>query len=313
MEANRNTLISWFILISLALVWGSSFILIKKSLIYFSATEVGVLRVVLSFLFLLPIAVYHLRSISRKHFLYLTISGFVGSLIPALLFAKAQTVIDSGLAGTLNSLTPLFTLLIGLSFFKFQTRWYNVMGVFIAMFGAIALIYVNSDTGFIFNFKYALLIIFATLCYAFNVNFIKVFLKELTSLIITAFSFFYIGIPLVIYVIFFSDIPHKLTTDTETHTGLGYLLILSIAGTGLALIFFNKLIKISSPVFASSVTYLIPIVALIWGVIDGEAFHLLYFLCFLLILSGIFLINVTPYKMINFSSWLFFRNRRKEN
>lgn len=270
----------------------------------------GILRVVLSFLFLLPVAIMHIRSISRKHFLYLTLSGFVGSFIPALLFAKAQTVIDSGLAGTLNSLTPLFTLLLGLLFFKLQAKWYNILGVFIAMTGTMALIYVSSDSGFAFNFSFSLLVILATICYAFNVNFIKVFLKELKAIVITAFSFFYIGIPLIIYVIFFSDIPHKLITDTETHIGLGYLLILSIAGTGLALIFFNKLIKTSSPVFASSVTYLIPVVAIIWALIDGETFHWLYFICFLLILSGIFLVNASPYRKINISSWLLFRKRR---
>ncbi|MEE4259732.1 MAG: DMT family transporter [Bacteroidales bacterium] len=310
MEAKNNTLFSWVILVTLALVWGSSFILIKKSLLYFNATEVGLLRVVLSFLFLLPVAVIHFRSISRKHFLYLTLSGFVGSLLPALLFAKAQTVIDSGLAGTLNSLTPLFTLLLGLLFFRLQTKWYNILGVFIAMAGAMALIYVSSDSGFTFNFKYAMLVVLATICYAFNVNFIKVFLKELTSLVITTFSFFYIGIPLTVYVVFFSDIPHKLMTDTTTHTGLGYLLILSIAGTGLALIFFNKLIKISSAVFASSVTYLIPVVAIIWALIDGEKFHWLFFICFLLILSGIFLVNASPYRKINISSWLLFRKQK---
>ena len=125
-----------------------------------------------------------------------------------------------------------------------------------------------------------------------------------------SFSFFYIGIPLTVYVIFFSDIPHKLITDTTTHTGLGYLLILSIAGTGLALIFFNKLIKISSPVFASSVTYLIPVVAIIWALFDGETFHLLYFICFLLILSGIFLVNASPYRKLNISSWLLFRKKK---
>lgn len=310
MEAKNNTLFSWVILVSLALVWGSSFILIKKSLLYFNATEVGLLRVVLSFLFLLPIALYHVRTISTKHFLYLTLSGIVGSLFPALLFAKAQTVIDSGLAGTLNSLTPLFTLLLGLLFFRLQTKWYNILGVFIAMVGAMALIYVSSDSGFTFNFKYAMLVILATICYAFNVNFIKVFLKELKSLVITTFSFFYIGVPLTAYVIFFSDIPNKLITDSTTHAGLGYLLVLSIAGTGLALIFFNKLIKISSPVFASSVTYLIPLVATIWALIDGETFHWLYFICFLLILSGIFLVNASPYRKINLSSWLLFRKEK---
>ena len=310
MLKKNNSITSWAILILLSLVWGSSFILIKKSLIYFTATEVGVLRVVLSFLFLLPVAVIHLRSISRKHFFYLTISGVVGSLFPALLFAKAQTVIDSGLAGTLNSLTPLFTLILGIIFFRLQVKWYNALGVFIAMAGAIALIYVSSDQGFTFNVTYSLFVLTATICYAFNVNFIKVYLKDLSSLIITTFSFFYIGIPSTLYVLFLSDIPNKLINDTQTHTGLGYLLILSIVGTGLALIIFNKLIKVSSPVFASSVTYLIPVVAIIWGVIDGEVFRLAYFISFLFILTGIFLVNASPYRKLNLSSWLLSGKRK---
>ncbi|RLD33149.1 MAG: EamA family transporter, partial [Bacteroidetes bacterium] len=250
MEKNKLLVTSWIILLLLSLVWGSSFILIKKSLIYFTATEVGLLRVVLSFLFLLPVAVMQVRNISRKQFLYLSISGFVGSLLPALLFAKAQTVISSGLAGTLNSLTPLFTLILGVFFFHLRVRWYNTLGVFMALAGAVALVYVSSGQHLSFNSGYAFLVVLATLCYAFNVNFIKTFLKDLSSLTITTFSFFYIGIPATVYILIFSEVPHKLVQNTETLTGLVYLLILSVVGTALALIVFNKLIKISSPVFA---------------------------------------------------------------
>lgn len=309
MEKNRHFVTSWIILLLLSLVWGSSFILIKKSLLYFTATEVGLLRVVLSFLFLLPFAIMQVRTISRKHFLYLSISGFVGSLLPALLFARAQTVISSGLAGTLNSLTPMFTLILGVLFFHLKVKWYNTLGVFMALAGAVALVYISSGQHFSFHSGYAFLVVLATICYAFNVNFIKIFLKDLSSLTITTFSFFYIGLPATVYILAFSDVPHKLMYHTQTLTGLVYLLILSVVGTALALIVFNKLIKVSSPVFASSVTYLIPVVALAWGIIDGEVFRFSYFLSFLFILAGIFLVNASPYSKLNISSWLLFKKR----
>ena len=309
-QKDNKHIVSWLILASLVVVWGSSFILIKKSLLYFSATEVGILRVTLTFLFLLPIAIKKSFQVSRRMAVFLIISGFFGSLIPALMFAIAQTEIDSGLAGTLNALTPLSTLILGILFFKITTRWYNILGVFIGLAGAMGLIYASSDQAFIFNLKYASLIIIATVCYAFNVNFIKYYLKELDSLTITVLTFFYIGIPSLVYVLFFSDIPAKLSSSSETFAGLGYLSVLAIAGTGLALIAFNKLIKISSPVFASSVTYMIPIVAVIWGVIDGEVFKFGYLIWFFLILAGVLLVNASPYRMMNIGSLILFRKKK---
>lgn len=288
---NNNTLISWAILLPLVIVWGSSFILIKKSLIYFSAVEVGLLRITITFLFLLPLAIAKLNKISRKHRNYLIISGVIGSLIPSLMFAIAQTGINSLLAGILNSLTPLFTLVLGLYFFKLKATWYNTIGIFIGLIGALGLIYVSGDQGFAFNIKYASLIIIATICYAINVNLIKVYLKEVDALTITALTFFYVGVPSFLYIIFVSDVPNKLLNEGNSLLGLGYVSILAIAGTGIALIAFNKLIKISSPIFASSVTYLIPVVAIIWGIIDGEIFKPLYIMWFVLILTGVFLVN----------------------
>jgi len=276
------------------LVWGSSFILIKRSLEYFSATEVGLLRVVITFLFLLPIALIKLSKINKKHRNYLIISGVIGSLIPSFMFAIAQTQISSFLAGTLNSLTPLFTLFMGLAFFNLKAKWFNVIGVFIGLIGAIGLIYASSgNLGFVVNIKYSFLIIIAAICYAFNVNFIKVYLKQLDSLTITALTFFYIGIPSLIYVLIFSDIPSKILHEDSAITGLGYISLLSVFGTGIALIAFNKLIKMSSPIFASSVTYIIPIVAILWGILDGEIFKLVYLIWFALILSGVLLVNTS--------------------
>lgn len=311
MTEEKQGLSSWIILVSLVLVWGSSFILIKKSLLYFNATEVGIMRVVITFLFLLPVGINKALKTNWRMAVNLAISGFFGSLIPALLFAKAQTGIDSNLAGTLNALTPLFTLLMGISFFRLKTRWYNIIGVLIGLAGAVGLIYVNGGHGFAFNFSYSILIIIATVCYAFNVNFIKVKMKEINSLTITVLTFFYIGIPCFVYVAFFSEIPHKLISNPENLKGLGYLSILSIVGTGLALIAFNKLIKVSSPIFASSVTYLIPIVAIVWGIIDGEAFTFTYILWFILIVFGILLVNASPSRGMNIGSRLLFFKRYK--
>jgi len=279
---------------------------------YFTAPEVGILRITVTFLFLLPFAIIKLSKVDKKHRYYLIISGVIGSFIPSFMFAFAQTGISSSLAGILNSLTPLFTLFLGLAFFKLRTAWYNILGVFIGLAGAMGLIYATSgEMGFVFNIKYTSFIIVATICYAFNVNFIKIYLKKLDSLTITAFTFFYIGIPSMAYVLIFSDIPNKLLHEQDALTGLGYISILSIAGTGIALIAFNKLIKISSPVFASSVTYLIPVVAIVWGIIDGEIFKLSYVIWFMLILTGVLLVNTTPRKAINSASKLLFLRKKK--
>lgn len=311
MDTKKSQWFSWIVLFGLVLVWGSSFILIKKSLLYFSGVEVGLLRIGITFLFLSPIALKRLNRISKKQTFLLIISGITGSFIPAFMFAIAQTGISSSLAGTLNSLTPLFTLLMGLLFFKQRTRWYNVLGVLIGLVGAIALINISGTAGFSFNIKYAGLIIIATICYAFNVNFIKLYLKEIDALSITAFTFFYIGIPTFIYILFFSEIPSKLMSNQESLMGMAYVSALAIVGTGLALIAFNKLIKIKSPLFASSVTYMIPIVAVMWGLIDGERFHLWDVIWFVLILVGVFLVNANPSRKKNISRLLLFRRKSK--
>lgn len=281
----------------LVIIWGSSFILIKRSLLYFTAVEVGILRITIAFLFLLPAAIKGLRKINPKQRNYLIISGAIGSLVPSFMFAIAQTGINSSLAGILNSLTPLFTLILGIYFFKLKVTWYNSLGVLIGLAGAMGLIYVSSgEMGFVFNIKFASLVVIATICYAFNVNFIKVYLKDVDSLTITALTFFYIGVPSLVYVLFFTEIPNKLFYEDSSLLGFVYISTLAIAGTGLALIAFNRLIKISSPIFASSVTYLIPVVAIIWGIIDGEVFKPIYVLWFLLIILGVLLVNTKPRK-----------------
>jgi len=288
---SRNLTLAWLILVILALVWGSSFILIKRGLSSFSSSEVGALRVGITFLVLSPLALTRLKTVTRRDWAYLGLVGLVGSLFPAFLFAKAQTGIDSNLAGILNSLTPLFTLIIGLTFFSLKVKWFNIAGVLVGLTGAIGLISVSGGRNFEFNFQYAIYIIIATILYATNVNLVKYRLKDTDAITITSFSFLVIGLPVLLYLFFFTDFLHKIGQDKESWASLGYISILAVAGTALALIAFNKLVKLASPLFAASVTYLIPIVAIFWGLIDGENILPVSFLWMALILFGILLVN----------------------
>jgi drug/metabolite transporter (DMT)-like permease len=265
--------------------------LIKKGLLYFGAGQVGAMRIGITFLFLAPFALARYDRLSRKDWKYLLLVGLIGSGAPAFLFAAAQRGIDSSLAGILNSLTPLFTMLIGISFFSLKVRWFNVAGVIIALGGAAGLISVSGGHSFEFNIRYAIFVIIATICYATNVNLVKAHLTHLHPVTITVFSFAVIGLPVLVYLLFFTPIYPELANDPRNWEGVGYIAILAIVGTGLALIAFNKLIKMASPVFAASVTYMIPVVALLWGIIDGEEFQWHYAIWIILIILGVFLVN----------------------
>lgn len=287
----RKQILAWAILLSLVLVWGSSFILIKKGLQIFNFMEVGALRITIAFLFLLPFAILKIRKVSKRDLWYLFLVGLIGNGFPAFLFAKAQTGIDSNLAGILNSLTPLFTLIIAVTFFSFKTRWLNISGIFIALAGAIGLISISGGHDFNFNIRYSIFVLIATLCYATSVNLIKYKLEKLDIVTITSLSFFFIGIPVMVYLFAGTQFLTVTVADPEFPEGLLYIAILGILGTAIAMLAFNRLIKITNPVFASSVTYLIPVMAVVWGIIDGEAFERIYMLWIFLILSGVYLVN----------------------
>lgn len=287
---DKKTIISWIILLALMITWGSSFILIKRGLEVYSDVEVGALRICITFIVFIPF-INRFSKIKANQWKYLAVVGIVGSGAPAFLFAKAQTGIDSNLAGILNSLTPLFTLIISISLFRVKSRMINILGVIIGLIGAVGLIFVSGDKGFEFNFSFAIYVIIAAICYAISVNFVKNYLQDIDSLTITAFSFLIIGLPVLIYLIFFTDFTNHLVSNDRALEGLGYISILAIVGTGIALTAFNYLVKITNAVFASSVTYLVPIVAIIWGKIDGEKFKLIYIIWIILILFGVFLVN----------------------
>jgi len=281
----------YLILMLLALVWGSSFILIKRSLDYFSSYEVGALRISIAFIFLLPLAIYHIRKMQKKDIPALLIVGFAGNLIPSFLFAVAQTHIDSSLAGILNSLTPLFTLVIGLMVFGTRIKGRSIAGVIIGLAGATGLIVSTAEGRIEFQLLYASLVVLATIGYAININVVKHRLQHLHPVHITLFAFLLAGPAALIYLVGFTSFTDHITGDGEQLNGLIYVAILAIFGSALAIMVFNKLIQLTNAVFSSSVTYLIPLVAIFFGVIDGESIKISYLCWMLLILGGVFLVN----------------------
>jgi drug/metabolite transporter (DMT)-like permease len=280
----------WAYLIILSLVWGSSFILMKKALLGLTPIQVGALRIVITAVFLLLIGFKSVLKINRRHWYYLMLNGVVGNFIPVFLFAFAIEHIDSAIASILNGLTPLNTLIFGALIFGFGFKRNQLIGVLVGLLGTVMLILKGAEINPNQNYAYAGLILFATVCYALNVNIIKKYLHDLDALSITVGNFIILLVPALI-VLWFSNF---FTTFEFTETGtssLIYITILSIFGTGLAKILFNKLIKISTPIFSSSVTYLIPIVAICWGVLDGEKITLYQFVSGLIILLGVYLVN----------------------
>lgn len=288
---NKPAFKDWATLIFLMLVWGSSFIFVKRGLDVFSHLQVGGLRISLSFIVLIPFAIKRIKRVDKKDIKFFILVGLLGNGIPAFMFAKAQTGLDSYMAGILNSLTPLFTLVVGILFFGVRTRWFNVAGVIIGLIGAIGLLWSSSGGDISLNLFYSLAVIIATICYALNMNIVKRFLRKYDAVTITSVAFIFIGVPAIVFILAFTDFISRMETGTDAWISLGYVGILSFVGTSLAVILLNKLIKRTSAVFASSVTYLMPIIAILWGVLDGEIFLAVFSVWIAVILGGVYMAN----------------------
>jgi len=290
---NKKTL-SWIILIVLSLVWGSSFILMKQGMKAFTSDEVAGLRITIASAFMLPFLVKHYQIDLKKHLKGLIFMGVFGNLIPAFLFTKAETQISSSLTGMLNALTPMFTVLIGMLWFKHKITKLQIIGVLIGLAGAISLVaFGENDNHETNNIFYCLLVGTATLCYAISVNGIQVYLGQMNSLTATVWSFTLIGPVAAVYLFGFTDVVQHAIYHPEGLNSLGYISILAIVGSALSVIVYNTLIKLSGSVFSSSCTYLIPIVAIGWGILDDEIVYPLQIMAVIIIIAGIWLINST--------------------
>ncbi len=287
----EDKIVRWVYLILLALIWGSSFIFMKRGLVSFPPDQVAAIRLFFAFLSLFPVVILQMKKVKKSYYKYIIASGFLGNGIPAFLFANAQTRVSSSMAGILNSLTPVFVLVVGATFFGSVFKKSHILGVIIGLAGAVALILLNAN-GNLSNLDnwFALLIVLACVCYAFSANILRKYLQEVNATHITGFALFAAGIPSGIY-LFTTDFIHRLQTHPESWSSFGYILLLGIFGSALSTVFFNKLIKISNALYAASVTYLIPIVALAWGISDGEKLSFGDLLAMGGILLGVYLIN----------------------
>lgn len=271
----------------LALVWGSSFILIKRGLLGLNPFQLGSLRIVFAALFLLIIGFNSIKHIQLRHWKYLALTACFGTFVPVFLFSYAQTQISSTISAILNSLTPLNTLLLGILLFKVDFQRRQIFGVFFGLVGSSLLIMDGAASHPDQNYAYAILLILASICYALNVNFIKRYLSDLSPLSITTGNFVVMIIPAFI-VLFFSGFFDAVQVQ-QTQDVIIYIAILGVVGTALANILFYRLIQISSPVFASSVTYLIPVVAFFWGLLDNEGLTFVQLIGAAIIMFGVYL------------------------
>jgi drug/metabolite transporter (DMT)-like permease len=280
----------WLYLIVLSMIWGTSFILIKKGLVGLTQIQLGSLRTVLTAIILFSVGLPTLKQIKKPQWKWIALSALFGTFFPAFLFAFAQKHIDSAVASILNSLTPLATAVLGYLVFSIYTTRRQMIGVFIGLLGSIMLIMAGAHINPHQNHWYGILVLIASVGYALNVNILKKYLNELSPLAIATGNFVVIVIPALLILIgtgYFDEI----WTVPEVQVSTGYIAILALFGTALAKILFNKMIQISSPVFASSVTYTMPIVAVLWGIFDGERFGWYQAISALIVLFGVYLAN----------------------
>lgn len=288
---DNNRLKAVILLIALSLIWGTSFILIKQGLKVFSPDEVGAVRVAAAFLFLAPLALVHLKELKGTDYLKLFISGMLAVFIPAFLFAMAQTHLNSSLAGILNTLSPIWTMIIGAVVFSQRFRGWAIFGSAISFAGCIVLAMARAEGGLgAFN-SYALLIVLACACYGLNLNFIKFKIPSLPPMTIISVSLLLIAPLAYVYLFGVSGFTHKLVHTEGAWRALGFIVILGLMSTAVANLLFYKLLRLSSPLFASSVTYVMPLVSVMWGVVDGEVLVAGHFAGMTLILGGVYLAN----------------------
>jgi len=281
----------WLLLILVSVIWGSSFILIKKGLLAFDPIEVAALRLAWAFVALLPLARRRLSNLKKADWKFVAIVGVVGSAIPAVLFAIAQLKIDSGISGCLNAMVPIFTFIWGIILFNgvFQIR--KSIGLFIGLSGALVLILFSNPAALTTdNLGYAGLILLAGNCYAISINTVKRHCSHIDPTALSFASYMFVA-PLALSIIFYCGTFSKLGNIDGAWWSFGALALLGILGTGYASVIFFGIAQRTNALFASTTTYIIPIIALMWAFVDGELLSIWHFVGLGLIISGVYLIS----------------------
>lgn len=283
---------AYLILLGLSIIWGTSYILIKKSLLFFTPYQVAALRLGISALAFVPLIGRHLRRVRRRDIPLLIVVGLTGTGLPSFLYPAAQTAVSSSVAGILSSLTPLFTFILAWLAFGLRVRPLQAVGILVGLGGATLLVLNSGRAGGTsgeLNIGYAGLIVIATLCYATSSNVVKKYFQELPALTITVVSFFLVGLPALLWCLTGAGVVPIVLERPDAWQGLVYVTILALFSTVLASVVFFKLVQRTSAVFSSTVSYLVPVVALLWGLLDGEVIGLAQIMAFGLILVGVFL------------------------
>lgn len=276
----------WILLVILSIIWGSSFILIKKSLDHFTPYQVGALRVLIAGIILMPIAISKYKLFPKKHLKWLILAAFTGNFIPMFLFPIAETEISSSIAGIINSMMPIFVIIVGTLFWKFETTKRQMTGIFISFVGVCILAFGGGDDS---KFKIfpILLLLLATLCYAISTTTVKSKLMDVSSTVLSAFVFSFVLFLPSLFALLSTGFVSTFSFSKENMIGLMFVSLLSVFGTGLAMMMNYRLLKVSTPLFASTVTLLMPIVAIIWGILDGEKLTVLQFAGASIIIAGL--------------------------
>ena len=287
----KNQLINWGLFLTITAIWGSSFILMKEGLMQLTAFQVAAMRIFSAGLVLLPIAIQQLKETPNEKIKRIIISATIGNFIPAFLFCIAETRINSSLAGIVNALTPLFAILIGILFFKMPFIWKKVAGVLVGFVG-LCLLFLPQSNGIEFdkNQLYALYIVAATMLYGINPNLIVKHLKGINSLHIASIGLSVLAIPSFFILLFTGYFSAFNTSEPFVRATIASV-ILGVFGTAVAQIFFLMLLKRTGVVFSSLATYIMPFVAILWGVYYGETITNWELICLGIILSGVYFAN----------------------
>lgn len=285
----------WLLLGILSIIWGSSFILIKKSLDHFSPYQVGALRVLIAGIILFPIAISNYKLFPKKHLKWLVLAALTGNFIPMFLFPIAETEVSSSIAGIINSMMPIFVIIVGALVWKFETTKKQIIGTLISFTGVCILAFGGGDSGEL-KIIPILLLLLATLCYALSTTTVKSKLMEVSSVVLSSFIFSFVLIFPSIIALTSTGFFSEFSFSKENMLGLMFVSLLSIFGTGLAMTMNYRLLKVSTPLFASTVTLIMPIVAIIWGIIDGEKLTLFQFVGAGIIIAGLIFLRSNPKK-----------------
>ncbi|MBU2705366.1 DMT family transporter [Zooshikella marina] len=282
------------LLILLSLIWGSTYILIKQGLTAFNALDVGLLRTFFSGFFFIPLYFWlrpALRHLSLNDWKCLALTGFFGSVFPTLLFAVGQQVVPSALVGMLNTLQPVFVLVI--AFFAFNQRFSRseLLGTGLGCIGATVLVLSSADlTNITHHLFYCGVVLLGMISYGIASNLIRHRLKHISAVRLTAISISIWSIPAFIGIVLRYSLG-QVSTSSHTVAALLAIAVLALLGTCVAISLYSRLIIRYGLIFAVSITYFIPIVAIMWGVLDGEAIFFLHFIGLVLVLGALYLIN----------------------